>query len=96
MQYIVKFGCYYTLHLVAATQNILFYFVQRTNTALLVSDTNCTVHCRQYLNTVQSSGDAVAPFTLNFPKLAPNSIIICDDEDEDPTKVSIQINFKHV
>ncbi|XP_023336007.1 arrestin homolog isoform X2 [Eurytemora carolleeae] len=39
-------------------------------------------------------GDAVAPFTLNFPKLAPNSIIICDDEDEDPTKRTMGVFYE--
>jgi len=31
-------------------------------------------------------GDGAVPFTLQFPELAPNSVLICSSEDEDPSK----------
>jgi len=34
----------------------------------------------------QKLGDGAIPFTLNFPELAPNSVLICASEDEDPSK----------
>ena len=32
------------------------------------------------------------PFTLNFPELAPNSVVICADENEDPSNVNTTYN----
>ena len=36
---------------------------------------------------LEKFGDGAFPFSLNFPELAPNSVVICADEDEDPSKV---------
>ena len=36
---------------------------------------------------VQKLGEGAYPFSLNFPDLAPNSVVICDNEDEDPSNV---------
>ena len=36
---------------------------------------------------IQKLGDGAYPFSLTFPDLAPNSVIICADENEDPTSV---------
>ena len=36
---------------------------------------------------IQKLGEGAYPFALNFPELAPNSVIICADEDEDPASV---------
>lgn len=36
---------------------------------------------------IQKLGDGTYPYSLNFPPLAPNSVIICSDEEEDPTNV---------
>ena len=36
---------------------------------------------------IQKLGEGAFPFSLNFPDLAPNSVIICADEDEDPANV---------
>ena len=40
---------------------------------------------------LEKFGDGAFPFSLNFPDLAPNSVVICADEDEDPSKVRILI-----
>ena len=37
---------------------------------------------------IQKLGDGAMPFSLNFPELAPNSVIICHDDSEDPASVS--------
>ena len=36
---------------------------------------------------IQKLGEGAFPFSLTFPELAPNSVIICADEDEDPANV---------
>ena len=36
---------------------------------------------------IQKLGEGAFPFSLNFPELAPNSVIICADEEEDPANV---------
>ena len=36
---------------------------------------------------IQKLGEGAFPFSLAFPELAPNSVIICADEDEDPSNV---------
>ena len=41
---------------------------------------------------IQKLGEGAFPFSLNFPDLAPNSVIICADEDEDPTNVRHNLN----
>ena len=38
---------------------------------------------------IQKLGEGAMPFTLNFPDLAPNSVVICADENEDPSQVSV-------
>eukprot|EP00088_Acartia_fossae_P007548 TRINITY_DN13551_c0_g1_i2.p1 TRINITY_DN13551_c0_g1~~TRINITY_DN13551_c0_g1_i2.p1 ORF type:complete len:400 (-),score=83.22 TRINITY_DN13551_c0_g1_i2:621-1820(-) len=35
---------------------------------------------------MQKLGEGAVPFTLQFPDLAPNSVLICSSEDEDPSK----------
>ena len=35
------------------------------------------------------AGDGAIPFTLEFPDLAPNSVLICADESEDPANVIV-------
>jgi len=35
---------------------------------------------------MQKLGEGAIPFTLQFPDLAPNSVLICSSEDEDPSK----------
>ena len=42
---------------------------------------------------IQKLGEGAFPFSLNFPDLAPNSVIICADEDEDPATVRNIIKF---
>ena len=37
---------------------------------------------------IQKLGEGAHPFALNFPDLAPNSVVICADDDEDPANVS--------
>ena len=37
---------------------------------------------------IQKLGGGAVPFSLNFPDLAPNSVVICADEDEDPSSVN--------
>ena len=44
---------------------------------------------------IQKLGEGAFPFSLNFPDLAPNSVIICADEDEDPTNVGNIYNDQH-
>ena len=39
-------------------------------------------------NRSPSLGDGALPFTLDFPDLAPNSVLICADESEDPANVA--------
>lgn len=39
---------------------------------------------------IQKLGEGAHPFALNFPDLAPNSVVICADDDEDPANVSRQ------
>lgn len=41
---------------------------------------------------IQKLGDGAYPFSLTFPDLAPNSVIICADENEDPA--SVKSDFK--
>ena len=36
---------------------------------------------------IQKLGEGAHPFSLNFPDLAPNSVVICADDDEDPANV---------
>ena len=38
-------------------------------------------------------GDGAIPFTLEFPDLAPNSVLICADESEDPANVVILLFY---
>ena len=40
---------------------------------------------------IQKLGDGAFPFSLTFPDLAPNSVIICADESEDPDSVCSHI-----
>ena len=42
---------------------------------------------------IQKFGAGTFPFSLRFPPLAPNSVVICADEDKDPANVRI---FFHV
>ena len=39
-------------------------------------------------------GDGAIPFTLEFPDLAPNSVLICADESEDPANVILSFPMK--
>ena len=41
---------------------------------------------------IQKLGDGAFPFSLKFPDLAPNSVVICADEEEDPSSVMILVN----
>ena len=43
---------------------------------------------------IQKLGEGAFPFSLAFPELAPNSVIICADEDEDPTNVGNIIKIR--
>jgi len=36
---------------------------------------------------IEKLGEGAMPFTLSFPELAPNSVVICADEEEDPSNV---------
>ena len=36
---------------------------------------------------IQKFGEGAFPFSLTFPELAPNSVLICADENEDPAQV---------
>ena len=40
---------------------------------------------------IQKLGQGAYPFSLNFPDLAPNSVVICADDDEDPANVRTSI-----
>ena len=42
---------------------------------------------------VQKLRDGTYPFSLEFPELAPNSVVICADDDEDPSTVNIFNNL---
>merc|ERR1711990_844485 len=42
---------------------------------------------------LQKLGDGAIPFTLEFPELAPNSVIICADEDEDPSNRTMGVFY---
>ena len=42
---------------------------------------------------IQKFGAGTFPFSLRFPPLAPNSVVICADEDEDPANVRIKFYF---
>ncbi|XP_023327176.1 phosrestin-1 [Eurytemora carolleeae] len=41
----------------------------------------------------QKLGDGAVPFTLQFPELAPNSVLICSSEDEDPSKRTMGVFY---
>jgi len=42
---------------------------------------------------IQTLGDGAVAFTLNFPVLAPNSVNICSDEKEDPSKRTVGVFY---
>jgi len=42
---------------------------------------------------IQKLGEGAMPFTLNFPDLAPNSVIICSDENEDPSQRTMGVFY---
>lgn len=42
---------------------------------------------------IEKLGDGTMPFTLNFPELAPNSVLICADEDEDPANRTMGVFY---
>jgi len=42
---------------------------------------------------IQKLGEGAYPFSLNFPELAPNSVIICADEDEDPASRTMGVFY---
>lgn len=42
---------------------------------------------------VQKLGEGAYPFSLNFPDLAPNSVVICDNEDEDPSNRTMGVFY---
>merc|ERR1711953_834225 len=43
---------------------------------------------------IQKLGEGAFPFSLNFPDLAPNSVIICADEDEDPANRTMGVFYE--
>merc|ERR1712203_1249784 len=42
---------------------------------------------------LQKLGDGAIPFTLEFPDLAPNSVLICADESEDPANRTMGVFY---
>jgi len=42
---------------------------------------------------IQKLGEGALPFTLTFPELAPNSVLICADEDEDPANRTMGVFY---
>jgi len=42
---------------------------------------------------IQKLGDGAMPFSLNFPELAPNSVIICHDDSEDPASRTMGVFY---
>jgi len=42
---------------------------------------------------IQKLGEGAMPFTLNFPELAPNSVNICADENEDPSNRTMGVFY---
>eukprot|EP00090_Calanus_glacialis_P028990 TRINITY_DN46486_c0_g1_i1.p1 TRINITY_DN46486_c0_g1~~TRINITY_DN46486_c0_g1_i1.p1 ORF type:complete len:406 (-),score=100.14 TRINITY_DN46486_c0_g1_i1:476-1693(-) len=42
---------------------------------------------------IQKLGEGAMPFTLNFPELAPNSVVICADENEDPSQRTMGVFY---
>jgi len=42
---------------------------------------------------IQKLGEGAMPFTLNFPELAPNSVVICADENEDPSNRTMGVFY---
>merc|ERR1712226_635341 len=45
------------------------------------------------LRLLQKLGDGAIPFTLEFPDLAPNSVLICADESEDPANRTMGVFY---
>ena len=37
---------------------------------------------------IRKLGETAFPFSIEFPDLAPNSVVICGDDNEDPSAVS--------
>lgn len=42
---------------------------------------------------IQKLGEGAHPFALNFPDLAPNSVVICADDDEDPANRTMGVFY---
>lgn len=42
---------------------------------------------------IQKLGEGAMPFTLNFPDLAPNSVLICADDNEDPSNRTMGVFY---
>jgi arrestin-2 len=42
---------------------------------------------------IQKLGEGAMPFTLHFPDLAPNSVVICADENEDPSQRTMGVFY---
>jgi len=42
---------------------------------------------------IQKLGEGAMPFSLHFPDLAPNSVVICADENEDPSQRTMGVFY---